>query len=804
MKTMHDSSLPPSLARLKRVSISLAIVSMIFLSTLTVMAPAIVWATSVKTGFDCWTDKGRYEIGQVVTIYVKIPTVYYLGSYWLLINKPDGSKPRIDLGELLPARTYSFTSQADSPSGQRKVEFWTNPSSPDFLAYCYFDVGGEVEVKFRGEVTDQSPPIIGAKWWQIRVKEIISDKQGVLKVDLIARVGYVVAPPLPSRVDTVKIGDYVEVYGRYQGGLDISLNGERYYIVKSDVGPLDAKFEGVILSTYGHDYVTKIKRILYDPSGRLKTEDTIIVPVYGQGQVIGNVKVGSYVEVCMELGAGVYKSYHYIKRIDESGFVVHLSSVTTDGRDNVGTITFDGVEYTLPGQVTVSPSKWYPVGANPPSGYEFDHWEMGGGVRRIKDPYAKSTEVYVEDAGSLKAWFKIRTYTLTINPNKFSVQKGESLYFTGRVTDNDGKGVPNIQVGVDDPVEEICKLGPKTDSDGKFVYPEAPLKPTKEGSYLFTFYVEGASAKGVIIDVGSGRTWGTYSRVTILNKLDTVYRAEFYVNDKYFGSSTIAPSEEKTIARTEKYKPDLITNSLSTGVSYHGFGGFIDEKGRITLEGTVPGILYGLDLVFAFYRDSKDYGACVGIGTPVVTEMLLRGTAQICFGTDGVSAKGSGSYSPNPALPPVKLKDTVTLKLIPGVLIARASARIQPGASNSTKVDVAGGVKQLMIRVAWQGSELDLHAIAPNGMRYEAEALGQHEKRITVDNPMGGAWQIVVYGKSVPAEGEVFFLEAYSSSAGPQLPVQLILLVCCLAATALTVIILVLRAKRQTSRIRLY
>jgi len=61
-----------------------------------------------------------------------------------------------------------------------------------------------------------------------------------------------------------------------------------------------------------------------------------------------------------------------------------------------------------------------------------------------------------------------------------------------------------------------------------------------------------------------------------------------------------------------------------------------------------------------------------------------------------------------------------------------------------------------------------------------------------------------VYGKNVPAEGEVFFLEAYSSSAGPQLPVQLILLVCGLAAIAVTVIILVLRAKRQTSRIRLY
>jgi len=776
---------------------------MIFLSTLTVMAPAIVWATSVKFGFDCWTDKGRYEIGQVVTIYVKIPIVYYLGSYWLLINKPDGSKPRIDLGELLPARTYNFTSQADSPSGQRKVEFWTNPSNPEFLAYCYFDVGGEVEVKFRGEVTDQSPPIIGAKWWQIRVKEIISDQQGVLKVDLIVRVGYVVAPPLPSRVDTVKIGDYVEVYGRYQGGLDISLNGERYYLVKSDVGPLDAKFEGVILSTYGHDYVTKIKRILYDPSGRLKIEDTIIVPVYGQGQVIGNVKVGSYVEVCMELGAGVYKSYHYIKRIDESGFVVHLSSVTADGRDNVGTITFDGVEYTLPGQVTVSPGKWYPVGANPPSGYEFDHWEMGGGVRRIKDPYAKSTEVYVEDAGSLKAWFKIRTYILTINPNKFSVQKGEPLYFTGRVTDNDGKGVPNIQVGVDDPVEETCKLGPKTDSDGKFVYPEAPLKPTKDGSYLFTFYVNEASAKSVIIDVGTQRTWGTYPKITVQNKLDVAYRAEFYVNNQYFGSSTINPSEEKTVIRTENYKTGLITNTVSVGVSYHGYGAFIDQNGRITIDGSVPGVIYGLDLVFAGYWDPKNLGICVGVGTPVALELLIRGTAQICFGTDGVSLKGSGSIK-DPKDKVTTLKDTVTLKLIPGVLIARTSARIQPRGSNSTKVDVAGGVKQLMIRVAWQGSELDLHAIAPNGMKYEAEALGQHEKRITVDNPMGGAWQIVVHGKNVPAEGEVFFLEAYSSTAGPQLPVQLILLVCCLAASALTVTILVLRAKRQTPRIRLY
>jgi len=192
------------------------------------------------------------------------------------------------------------------------------------------------------------------------------------------------------------------------------------------VGPrADYKLRGDVLDIYDHDFVIKIREIMEDPEHRLKVEDTTTVAVYDQGRIIGDVKVGSYVEVYAEYEYGVHRSHHYIKLIDVD---VNLLSATTDGKENVGGLTFDGTDYNLPARVTVTVNREYSVAANPPSGYRFDHWEIGGGVTGIRDSYAQSTWVYVEDPGYVKAWFNPTgkpDIDISITPEKTSFEVGE-------------------------------------------------------------------------------------------------------------------------------------------------------------------------------------------------------------------------------------------------------------------------------------------------------------------------------------------------------------------------------------------
>jgi len=98
---------------------------------------------SSKSGYSVRTDKQDYRIGETVTTFVEIPAVYCLCKYRLIVYTPDGSQTTLDLGQLLPANTYTFTSTADSPAGERRVELW---NEVELLAQASFNVvkdGGE-------------------------------------------------------------------------------------------------------------------------------------------------------------------------------------------------------------------------------------------------------------------------------------------------------------------------------------------------------------------------------------------------------------------------------------------------------------------------------------------------------------------------------------------------------------------------------------------------------------------------------------------------------------------------------------
>lgn len=85
-------------------------------------------------------------------------------------------------------------------------------------------------------------------------------------------------------------------------------------------------------------------------------------------------------------------------------FFISLSSKTTDGLLNVGSITFDGTTYNLSIDIQKVQGS-YQVIANPPGSYSFHHWESKDGISIVGDPKSRTISVNVNNAGQLIAVF---------------------------------------------------------------------------------------------------------------------------------------------------------------------------------------------------------------------------------------------------------------------------------------------------------------------------------------------------------------------------------------------------------------
>jgi parallel beta-helix repeat protein len=105
-----------------------------------------------------------------------------------------------------------------------------------------------------------------------------------------------------------------------------------------------------------------------------------------------------------------------LKAIYKAVFAVHLESRQDNSvSSNLGAITFDGTSYNLPNDVS-KPVGDYQAQYYPMSGYIFDHWETTGEVS-VSNAYSNPATVTVSSAGTLRAIYKIVTYTPVHNLN---------------------------------------------------------------------------------------------------------------------------------------------------------------------------------------------------------------------------------------------------------------------------------------------------------------------------------------------------------------------------------------------------
>ena len=72
------------------------------------------------------------------------------------------------------------------------------------------------------------------------------------------------------------------------------------------------------------------------------------------------------------------------------------------------------------------------------------------------------------------------TSVISVVPEKLFYDPGKTVTFSGKIIDADGKVIPEVQAGIDNPLLTASVLSPKTNKEGRFTYTVA--MPNKAGT----------------------------------------------------------------------------------------------------------------------------------------------------------------------------------------------------------------------------------------------------------------------------------------------------------------------------------
>ncbi|MEM2057339.1 MAG: hypothetical protein QXO76_03670 [Thermoproteota archaeon] len=352
----------------------LRIVIIVFILLLTLMVPMPAYSILPSAFFTTQSIDGKENIGTITLC---------TGSWFFIGNEPQNQytntcatfTPPVyvvgwpDNATANPPSNYIFDHwelDGRSYSNENPITVWGSDAPPPHwkAVFRLQEAGGRYlvgEVKFTGTVidVDVNPARDPAVIWIVKVDEVFN---GEIKVDDVLPVWVVpFGGSSPREVDYDVIpGDKVEVYGYLTigvNGASVEITESRHYFRKIEPS---VRFRGKVVVVFEPDYAVNIEEVLEDPTGRLKTGDGTLNTVYGQGQVIGRIQVGSYVEVYGEIGGTwtaigeyrpptgiihqiwIHKSNHYIKLIGQELSIDVWTDKGGQGRGNL-----NGGQYTV-------------------------------------------------------------------------------------------------------------------------------------------------------------------------------------------------------------------------------------------------------------------------------------------------------------------------------------------------------------------------------------------------------------------------------------------------------------------------
>jgi len=304
----------------------------------------------------------------------------------------------------------------------------------------------------------------------------------------------------PASHTYAKDGTYTIAVRAYDSN---GLITEKRVTVTIACGKLEVKYRGEVVQVAAGDYAIHVKEVL-TPSGTLKAGDKTWVSVYGQGQVIGDVKVGSYVEVYGEQYSttpgihgyqiNVYQSYHYIKLLTgPTAPELNLSDPQIDCR----TVTMNGeAKATTPG-ATIIRIHW-----NWGDGIEEDRWFPASHTYAKDGTYTVTVTAY--DSNGLST---TKTVTVTIACGAIQIglaispprlKLGTSTIFTVFVHP---PKQAQVNVELKAPSGQVFKLTGSSDSIGHFM---KDFTPNEVGEWKVKAEAEHSQASAIIIVLGRG------------------------------------------------------------------------------------------------------------------------------------------------------------------------------------------------------------------------------------------------------------------------------------------------------------
>ena len=254
---------------------------------------------------------------------------------------------------------------------------------------------------------------------------------------------------------------------------DCSAEGSTTFLVSREA--TDVKFRGNVRAIDQNFFTITVVEVLQDPSGTLRLGQDASVVVRGDGQIVGNVRVGSFVEVFAENPTSlpgelleVYQSFHYVKLILPETTIVYVYSLPLGflGQDPASAVGSDlhatvSVQYVLNEQshfTTLSTpfrfeadvdSEVFLGVASSPADWEFSCiWEDYGYARH--DSCSLRIQV-VSETRKVTAFFREKMqpcdYSLSANPPRIAVQQGSSTSIIVTVSPTSGScGVTTLSI----------------------------------------------------------------------------------------------------------------------------------------------------------------------------------------------------------------------------------------------------------------------------------------------------------------------------------------------------------------------
>jgi hypothetical protein len=128
---------------------------------------------------------------------------------------------------------------------------------------------------------------------------------------------------------------------------------------------------------------------------------------------------------------------------------------------------------------------------------------------------------------------------LDVSPMNLTASVDQTVLFAGTVVDQNGNGLPYVNVGIEDPISEVSTSA-QTNSSGQFTY---SVKANRPGEFEFRFFV-GSLEKTCTIQVQLlEERWGNQSLTVYNNETDS-YSLEVFINSNLIGNWILAPYQE--------------------------------------------------------------------------------------------------------------------------------------------------------------------------------------------------------------------------------------------------------------------